>query len=93
MIAFAVSSRAAGGGAELVPQVALAVERGLSPREALEAMTVRAAEMFGLEERVGSLEEGKDADLVFIAGEPLSLASRVAGVMVDGEIVFLEGQW
>jgi imidazolonepropionase-like amidohydrolase len=88
---FAFSSRAAGGAAELLPQVAFAVRRGLSAREALEALTMRPARFFGLDERVGSLEEGKDADLVFLSGEPFSLDSRVAGVMVDGDLRFLEG--
>jgi imidazolonepropionase-like amidohydrolase len=90
-VPFAFSSRAASGAAELVPQVAYAVRRGLSPSAALEAMTIRAAEIFGLEERVGSLEEEKDADLVFVDGEPFGLGSRIAGVMVEGELRFLEG--
>jgi imidazolonepropionase-like amidohydrolase len=87
---FAFASRAASGAGELAPQVAFAVRRGLAPRDALQALTVGAAEIFGIHDRVGSLEEGKDADLVFLSGEPFALSTRVAGVMVDGELRFLE---
>ena len=41
----------------------------------------------GLDEQVGSIEEGKDADLVFLSGEPFALTTRVQRVMVEGTMV------
>jgi len=84
---FAFRSGAATGAREIVPQVTLAVHDGWSLREALAAMTIRPAQIFGLDEQVGSIEEGKDADLVFLSGEPFAMTTRVVRVMVEGEMV------
>lgn len=67
---------------------ALAVRYGLDRREALKALTLYPAQMLGLAERLGSVEEGKDADLVAFAGDPLELASPVEMVMVEGNVVY-----
>ncbi|MCZ6795261.1 MAG: amidohydrolase family protein, partial [Planctomycetota bacterium] len=61
---------------------------GLDARRALRAMTRDAAKSFCIDERVGAIEKGKDADLVFLSGEPFSLTSRVMEVMVEGRIVY-----
>ena len=66
------------------------VAAGLDPQEALRAMTLEGAEVLGLAERVGSLEEGKDANLVFLNGDPFEPTTKVQAVMLDGEIVFGE---
>ncbi len=52
-------------------EVSCLVEAGLTPMQALEAATVRAAECMGLEVEVGTIEEGKKADLVLVEGDPL----------------------
>jgi len=71
-------------------QVGLAVRQGLDPRDALRALTLGAAQLYGLDDRVGSIEKGKDADLVFLSGDPFTLSTRVKRVMIDGKVVFEE---
>ena len=51
-------------------------------------MTVNAAKILGVSDRLGSLEEGKDADLVVLDGEPLNSLAKVEMVFVDGMIVW-----
>ena len=64
-----------------------AVERGLSADAALSALTVGAARMFNLDDRIGSLNVGLDADLVIFDGHPFEAGSRVRRVIVGGEEV------
>lgn len=66
----------------------LGVRAGMSREAALNAMTMAGARMLGLEDRIGSLEPGKDADLVVLSGDPLSVYTRVEQTWVDGEKVF-----
>ncbi len=61
---------------------------GLDPLRALRLVTLNPAAQLGIEARVGSIEVGKDADLVLLTGDPLSSLSRVIWTMVDGEIEF-----
>ena len=65
-----------------------AVRYGLDPVEALKAVTAGPARMAKLAGRLGSLERGRDADLVFYSGEPFNLASQVRRVMISGKTVF-----
>ena len=67
---------------------ALGVRAGMSREAALEAVTLAGARMLGLDDRVGSLEPGKDADLVVLSGDPLSVYTRVEQTWVDGAKVF-----
>lgn len=67
---------------------ALAVRGGLPPEEALEALTIRGAEMLHLEGRVGSIEPGKDGDLVLLSGDPFSAYTKVLATWIEGELVF-----
>jgi len=67
---------------------ALAVRAGLDRRIALRGLTLTAAELAGVSERVGSIEAGKDADLVVLSGDPLELTSRILRVMVDGRTLY-----
>jgi imidazolonepropionase-like amidohydrolase len=63
------------------------VAAGLSPLEALQAATIRAAEWFGAENRLGTVAEGKAADLVLLDGNPIDdIASTraIAGVVLNG---------
>lgn len=66
----------------------LAVQQGMDEAEALKSITIYPAEIIGIQKSVGSLEKGKDADLVILSGHPLDYKSRVELVMIDGEIEF-----
>ena len=63
-----------------------AVEHGVGPDEALKALTLNSARIMGIDERVGSLEKGKDADVVVLSGPPFEAATRVEGVIVNGNL-------
>ncbi|UCG58276.1 MAG: amidohydrolase family protein [Phycisphaerales bacterium] len=64
------------------------VRQGLSPEDALAAVTIAPAEILGVADRVGSIEAGKDADLVILTDEPFSLTSAVDKTLVDGQTVY-----
>ena len=66
---------------------ALAVKGGMSPENALAAITIRPAEIAGIADRVGSLAPGKDADIVVTSGHPINLLSRVRAVFIEGKRV------
>jgi imidazolonepropionase-like amidohydrolase len=93
-VAIASHSRGFGGLAEptagrfLLMEAAIASGHGLDPEEALRAVTLNPARILGVQDRVGSLEPGKDADLVILDGPPLSVRSWVERVYVGGELVF-----
>ncbi len=68
----------------------LMVKHGMTPAAAIEAATVNAAELLGLSREIGTLEPGKDADLIAVTGDPLSdvtVLKRVGFVMADGRVV------
>ena len=67
---------------------ALAVRAGMSREGALRAVTLSGAEMLGLDQRVGSLARGKDADFVVLSGDPLSVYTKILETWVEGERVF-----
>ena len=67
---------------------ALGVRGGMSREKALEAMTLAGARMLDMEDRVGSLEPGKDADFIVLSGDPLSTYSRVEQTWIEGQKVF-----
>jgi imidazolonepropionase-like amidohydrolase len=66
----------------------LAAANGLTEDEAWRAITLTPAEMIGVADRVGSIEPGKDADLVLWEGDPFELTTRVAWTMVEGKVVY-----
>jgi imidazolonepropionase-like amidohydrolase len=66
----------------------LAVRAGMSREKALRALTLSGAEMIDLGDRVGSLKVGKDADLVVLSGDPLSVYTKVLETWVEGVRVF-----
>ncbi|MEM7261193.1 MAG: amidohydrolase family protein [Planctomycetota bacterium] len=73
-------------GARDLPLAALfAVEQGMGADEALAALTTHPAKMFGIDDRVGSLEPGRDADFVIYHGHPFRRGARVERVFVGGE--------
>ncbi|OMH27704.1 amidohydrolase [Tersicoccus phoenicis] len=72
----------------LVHQASLAVKEGLDPATALRAITLHPARVLGVDDRLGSLAPGKDADLVLWSGDPLDLYSRAEQVYIGGERVY-----
>ena len=64
-----------------------AVANGLSRDAALRAITLAPAEVFGVADRVGSIEAGKDADIVIWPGDPLELTNFPDQVFIKGESV------
>ena len=73
---------------QLPIQAALVHKHGLPEEEALKAITINAAEILGIANRVGSLEPGKDADIVIFSGHPFHWKTRVEKTLIDGEIVY-----
>jgi len=69
-------------------QAALAVRAGMSREAALYGLTMAGAIMLDLEDRVGSLEVGKDADFILLDGDPLSVYTHVLETWVEGKKVF-----
>ena len=65
----------------------LAVKAGMDPFLALQAITINPARHIGVENRVGSLEAGKDADIVLTDGDPMVSSTVVKKVMLDGQIL------
>ena len=65
-----------------------AVNQGLSPQTALAAITITPAEILGVAERVGSIEKGKDADLVILTGELFNIESVVDTTLINGKVVY-----
>lgn len=67
---------------------ALGVRAGMSRNGALEALTIANAKMLGLDQRVGSLQAGKDADFIILSGDPLSVYTHVEQTWIEGKKVF-----
>jgi len=67
---------------------ALAVRAGMSRAGALESLTLAGAKMLGLGDRIGSLDVGKDADLIVLSGDPLGVRTKVLATFVEGRKVF-----
>ncbi|MDX5418151.1 MAG: amidohydrolase family protein [Hymenobacteraceae bacterium] len=68
-------------------EAGVAVANGLSTEEALATITTNAARIIGQEKRIGSLEKGKDADIVLFDGDPFEYTSHVCAVIIDGKVV------
>ena len=71
---------------------AMSVAWGLDREEALKALTINAAEILGIADRVGSLEAGKDANLFISNGDPLEAKSQVTRVVIEGRDVGLDNK-
>lgn len=79
--------------APIVPQqylamcAGLAVKNGMDRFEALKAITINPARHLGVEDRIGSIETGKDADLVITDGDPFEIDTQILSVYIDGKKV------
>jgi imidazolonepropionase-like amidohydrolase len=81
---------------ELFLQGAVSARLGADPYQMLRGLTIQPARAFGIDDRVGSLEPGKDADIVIRSGDPLDPRSRVELVLIDGRVQYdrtRDGQW
>lgn len=72
----------------LVVCAALAFKAGLSREDALKCITLNGAEHLGIQDRVGSIEKDKDADLVIWDGDPLDIRTNVNMTLINGEVVY-----
>ncbi len=73
---------------EYLPMVAgLAVKSGMKPFDALKAITIHPARHLGIEDRVGSLEVGKDADIVVMNGSVFESMTEAVHVVIDGKVI------
>jgi len=72
----------------MMPQIALSVTEGLPEDTALKAVTITAARILGISDRVGSLEVGKDADIAVFSGHPLDYRSVCLMTLINGKIVY-----
>jgi imidazolonepropionase-like amidohydrolase len=76
-------------GTQYLPMnAAYAVRYGMDEEEAFRAITIYPAKLLHVDDRIGSVEQGKDADLVILSGEPFDFRSRVEKVIVNGKIVY-----
>jgi len=84
----AIQTDATGSGIKYLPLcAAMAVKYGLPWEAALRAVTITPAEILGVADRVGSIENGKDADLRILSGDPLDPMTEVETVIIDGEVL------
>jgi len=72
----------------LAHQAALSVKHGLDRDTALRALTINPARIVGIDDRLGSIEPGKDADLVIWSGDPLDVLSRVTLALMNGTEIY-----
>ena len=89
-IKFSIGTFSAKKGRNLPYQAAMAVPYGLPHDEAYKAVSLNAAEIFGLGRRLGSVDEGKVADLIVTDGDPLETTTHVKMVFIDGKPVDLK---
>ncbi|MFP4082699.1 MAG: amidohydrolase family protein [Candidatus Aminicenantes bacterium] len=80
-------------GKDLPYHAARAVAFGLDRDEAIKALTLYPAQIFGIDDRVGSLEVEKDADLFITTGDPLDIRSEVKHLFIDGQELDLSNWW
>lgn len=72
----------------LTLSAAMAIRAGMTEHQALQAITLHAAEHIGVADRVGSIEVGKDADLVIVEGSPFVADIQVRYTIIDGNVVY-----
>lgn len=67
---------------------AMAVREGMDEEEALKAITINAASLSGIQDRVGSIEVGKDGDITIFDGHPFEFKSKTITTIIDGKVVY-----
>ena len=72
---------------DLLTAATFAVRHGMPRDEGLKAITVTPAEILGIADKVGSLEKGKDADILILSGDPLKVTTRIESVILNGKTV------
>ncbi len=87
-VAIGTSARDGTGSKFLLPSAAMAVAGGMDADMALRAVTLTAAEILGVADRVGSIDVGKDADIVVLSGGPLESFTQVEMVLIQGKKVY-----
>jgi hypothetical protein len=88
-IPFAFQSGGMTSISDFVGNAAKTIDNGLAKEQALRAMTIKAAEIFGVADRLGSIETGKIANLTVMRGDLFDRTSRVAHVFIDGKPITL----
>ncbi|UCG58279.1 MAG: amidohydrolase family protein [Phycisphaerales bacterium] len=73
---------------DFLRQMAELVKSGLDRETARKAITINPAEMLAMDYRLGSLEAGKDANLLILTGDPLEAGTQICKVMIEGKIVY-----
>jgi imidazolonepropionase-like amidohydrolase len=92
-VAFCISGADRDGNVRNLPyEAAMASRYGLDPDEAVRAITLSPAEILGVADRYGSLEQGKSATLIVTTGDVLEITSNVAHAFIDGRRVSLKSK-
>lgn len=68
----------------------MAAKAGMEEMEALKSITIYPAQICGVDHRIGSLEKGKDADIVIFNGNPLEVATKAMCILINGEIAYAD---
>jgi imidazolonepropionase-like amidohydrolase len=68
-------------------EAAVAMASGLSFEDALKTITINPARLLGIDKKVGTIEAGKDADIVLYNGDPFEYTTNVCTVFIDGKVV------
>ena len=89
-MAFAFSSSGLTNTSDFVKNAARAVKEGLTPEAAIRALTLDAARIAGVADRLGSLEKGKIANVIMSNGDLFAERTTVTLVLIDGQRVNLE---
>jgi len=80
-------------GKDLPYHAAKAVAFGLPHDEAIKALTINPAKILGLADRLGSIEAGKDADLLIASGDPLDMKTEVRQLVINGRAIDMSNWW
>jgi len=73
---------------DYIEQAAIITHYGMPDEAALQTVTINPAKILGIDQWVGSIDAGKDADLVLWKGNPLELTSHAEKVFIDGKLVY-----
>ena len=69
-------------------EAAFAISGGLDEQTALEAITITPAQLLGVDDRVGSLQPGKDADIIILDGDPFHYNTFVQTTIINGKVLY-----